>query len=195
MIAGDASGRNKRRTGHFMAHLGVPSEIHVRAPLQGKDLAILEFSPRQNLPVRTFATNGMSEHVQLLDGRATRTELILVVADSQPWTVELLDALARYPLAHQTRLLEHDTMALDEGVIEKVRPFVGLLIASPARTFKPTLGGISDPELGCIPVHQVVGITGRELDFAIANGGHELWNRLRPLATDFCWDRPRTEVV
>src|SRR5438067_2186100 len=98
-------------TTHFIVHWGVPKEIH-KQELGTLDLAVLEFAPRTERKTFRFATNGMSAHVQRSKVKRIpyRTELYAGSRSNTPWIIELLVALSRYPMLHQTSFSQFDTV-------------------------------------------------------------------------------------
>jgi hypothetical protein len=172
------SERFKRRTAHFIAHWGVPKAIHQQVDLSGLPLAILEFSPNRYLTSWRYATNGMSEHLQEGGDRKVRTELYACSHDEAPWLIQLLDALARYPIQQATFLSEYDTMPLVSGMPGVPPEFGGILLAPPDPHDPVTLGALQVDDSLPVLVHQVVLVTTSELNFAINNDGRALWGRL-----------------
>ena len=73
-------------TGHFMAHLGVPSNIRPRQVNPFGDFAILEFAPKGTRNTWRYAANGMSCRTQVKDQRGSvRTEAYLSSQHQLPW--------------------------------------------------------------------------------------------------------------
>jgi hypothetical protein len=181
--------------GHFLVHWGVPKDLHLRRPLaDGLDLAIMEFPPGSGRKTHRFATNGMSGIAQQSGEGDVRTELYACSRGSHPWIVELLDALARYPMRHHTCFREHDTISV--GPIDRDRsPFTAILLAPPSPEEKDTLGAIATDYAEATLVHQVVGIFDDECEFAIEEGGEELWRRLSALRAAVALDAERKSVA
>jgi hypothetical protein len=182
-------------TGHFLVHWGVPKDFHLRRPLaEGRDLAIMEFPPGAERATYRFATNGLSGIPQDSGDERVRAELYACSSNSHPWVIELLDALARYPIRHQTCLREFDTIAV--GPIDRERSlFTAILLAPPGADEKETLGAIATEYTEATLVHQVIGIFEDECQLAIEEGGEELWRRLSALGLVLALDAKRQSVA
>jgi hypothetical protein len=181
--------------GHFVVHWGVPRELHLRRPLSdGVDLAIMEFPPGRERATYRFATNGLSGMPQDSGDVSVRTELYACSRGSHPWVIELLDALARYPMRHKTCFSEYDTISV--GPIDRDRsPFTAILLAPPGADEKDTLGAIATDYTEVPLVHQVVGIFEDECELAIDEGGEELWQRLSALGRGLALDAERQSIA
>jgi hypothetical protein len=163
-------------TGHFMFHWGVPSDIRPIEVAGIMDFAILEFAPDGPRTTWRYATNGMSylqahpdDHVKV------RTELYASTKLRAPWILELLRAIASYPMDYATYLAEGDTINVVQPIDRQSSCFTGVLLA-PAEP--PTLGLVAGtPEN--ILVHQIVGLLTAEVQLAeTLGGGSMLWQRL-----------------
>jgi len=188
-------GLKQQVAGHFLVHWGVPKDFHLRRPLaDGLDLAIMEFPPGGERETYRFATNGVSGIPQDSGDTSVRTELYACSRGSHPWVIELLDALARYPMRHHTYLSEYDTISV--GPIDRDRsPFAAILLAPPGAEEKDTLGAIATDYAEATLVHQVVGIFEDECELAIEEGGEELWQRLSALGRGLALDAERQSVA
>lgn len=188
-----APDRRQEITGHFIAHWGVPREIHVRAPFVA-DLAVLEFGPRGDRTTWRYATNGMGAVRQQCGAVVYGTELFACSGSRSEWIVRLLDALARYPHQQETRLSEFDTIPAGGPVDGRSSPYTAILLAPENPPDSETLGlvAVEGPRL---LVHQVVAITAAELDYAVTNGGEALWERLIALECPLLLDSRRPSAV
>jgi hypothetical protein len=182
-------------TAHFLVHWGVPRDFHLRWPLaDGQDFAIMEFPAAGDRQTCRFATNGMSAIPQGSGKASVRTEIYACSDNSHPWVIELLDALARYPIRHQTCLNEYDTISV--GPIDRDRSqFTAILLAPPSADEKESLGAIATDYAEATLVHQVVGIFDDECKLAIEEGGEELWRRLSSLGRRLALDAERENVA
>ncbi|HEX5243152.1 MAG TPA: suppressor of fused domain protein [Tepidisphaeraceae bacterium] len=166
-MAPEPSDANRLMTTHWIAHLGVPREIHPRA-LNGFDgaFAILEFAPRGSRASWRYATNGMSSRVQACPqpGVRVRTELYGATIQRAPWMCDLLTALAAYPWDQQTWLAEGDTIELRESPTSRNCPFAGIMLAWPGAIDPPEIGLAGDSEP--ILIHQLAGLLSAELEQA-----------------------------
>ncbi len=187
-------GIKQQVTGHFILHWGVPKDIHVRRPLaDGADLAVVEFPPDGDRRSYRFATNGMSGILQAGEP-GVRTELYGCSRNSHPWVIELLDALARYPMRHRTYLSEYDTIFV--GPIDRSQsPFTAILLAPPGPAERDTLGAVATDYAEPTLVHQVVGIFEEECELAIEKSGEELWRRLSLSVDTLELDVARRSIV
>jgi hypothetical protein len=182
---------------HFMTYWGVPREIDVQEQPR-LDLAVLEFGPRAAFDPRKerqtyrFATVGMSECVQLHCGKGHRTELYASARSSARWIVKFLTAAAEYPRLHKEAFVEFDTLPVADPT--DAFPFGGLLIAPPGPDDDETVGAVIGVTPEPLLVHEIIGITDRELDFGIEHGGEALWNRLRGLGCPLLLDEKRPQA-
>jgi hypothetical protein len=185
----------KTITGHFMQHWGGPDEIYTRPPLAGLDFAVVRFGHGGSGRGFRLATNGMSSILQTLKEQRFRTELYASSQGDNTWVVELLDALARYPLEDDVALCEFDTIEIGQPIDRKDSPFVAVLLAPPGPDDSETLGAIGVEGEAPVVVHQVIGITRRECDFAMREGGEALWSRIRSLGQTPGLDQSRSEIA
>lgn len=174
------------------------------------ELAVVEFAPVQNERLArahwTYATNGMSERrmpcLEEPHGDPTfRTELVAHAASRAPWIVELLAEMARYPFVHRTGFAPNQTLPVGDP---RPRLWDGYLLLDP-----PTESDEINPmavDIGIgedfVFLLQVMGLTKRELEFAIERGGPEFAEQhLAPLGTGkacreiLFLDRPRDSLV
>lgn len=186
--------RKKAITAHFITHWGVPRHIHVQEP-GPVELAVLEFGPRAQRQTFRFATNGMSAYIQFYQAKGYRTELYTTSRSDAPWIIQLLVAIAKYPVLQETRVGEFDTIPVSGPIDQDSSQFTAVLIAPPGPEETETLGAILDVFPEPILVHQVVAITDRELSFAIEHGGEKLWKRLIDLGRPLLLDEIRPEAV
>jgi len=186
--------QKKAITAHFITHWGVPRHIHVQeqSPVE---LAVLEFGPRAQRQTLRFATNGMSAYIQFYQTKGYRTELYTSSRSNALWIIQLLAAIAKYPVLQETRLGEFDTIPVGGPIDQDSSPFTAVLIAPPGPDEAETLGAILDVTPEPILVHQVVAITDSELNFAIEHGGERLWERLIDLGRPLLLDEMRPEAV
>jgi hypothetical protein len=188
-------------TAHYMRHWGVPLRPHLEAPCS-RDLAVFEFAPGRQAdsqpPLQTsrFATNGMSAYVQSYQGIPRRTEIYVSARSYAPWILELLVAVANYPVTFETLLEQFNTIPIDGPIDQSCSPFTALLLGPPEPEDPDTLGVIPDITPEPLLVHRVVGITQREYEFALNyDDGEELWHRLVSLGRPLLIDQPRAEVA
>lgn len=176
------------RTAHYVSHWGVPQDIHIRESIDSFDFAILEFPPRKNRKTWRFATNGMSEVLQIGESFTTRTELYVCSQYKDEWCIDLLDKLARYPKHFETYFGEFDTLEFERSDSR----FSGIMLAPPEPEDPDECGFISQLFPDQILIYRIVCLFPEELEFAISHGGEALWSRLLalgvPLLTDV--DRP-----
>jgi hypothetical protein len=186
--------RFKKRTAHFIAHWGVPNEIYCRDVFGFKKFAIVEFRPSKSQWVWRYATNGMSEYIQRSkeSSQAIRTELYCTSNDQCPWAIDLLAAIASYPLQHHTFFGEFDTLDIGQPMDQRASPFTGIMLTPPE---DPTLGAV-DLDNDVIFIHRVVGLYESETDHAITRGGKALYSRLMRSGVSFQVDqwRPCTSL-
>jgi hypothetical protein len=185
--------RYKERTGHLIAHWGVPRQIYPRKSLAGQALAVVEFAPRPNEEGWRYITNGMSEYLQLVNDTRVRTELLAYSLKRHDWIVDLLDGLSRYPTQHGTFFAEFDTIPVGQPIDRGASCFHGVLLAPLPRSESASL----DPMWGLFPepVHTllIVGIHASEIAFASEHGGKALFDSVGSIVT--CLDAPRGPVV
>jgi hypothetical protein len=186
--------RKKAVTGHFMAHWGVPSEIHVQEKSR-IDLAVVEFAPKGGRATYRFATNGMSAIVQPSRGGRYRTELYASSRSAAPWIVRFLAVLAVYPIEEETSLGEMQTVPLAGPIVQGDSIYSAILIAPPGPEDPETLGAILGVTTEAILVHRVVPISELERDFAAERGSEELWQQLLGLGRPLLLDEPRPDAV
>ena len=178
-------------TAHYITHWGVPSDIRPLTVEGLGDFAIVEFPPRDSRKTWRYATNGMSAYAQARSGTGRELRMELYASTARP-TRNLDDVLAlvaRYPIDHQTRFCEGDTIAAEGAISEGWPNYAGLLIAGPE---SPGLGLIGGPDRGVL-LNRIVGIFDDELELAKTRGGHELLVKLQ--AEDLPIDILRDRVV
>ena len=165
-------------TGHFIAHWGVPNELYPRYARGSREFAILEFAPRPPRTKWRYATNGMSSYIQPHpDGNIhVRTELYASSSRRAEWILDLLTAMASYPIDVGTFFAEGDTIDVGGPIDQNTSCFTGILLAPPVPLSLGVVGGLVEKIL----VHQVVGLVQAEIDFA---AGHEgagalIWKKL-----------------
>jgi hypothetical protein len=169
--------RRKAVTAHYIAQWGPPTAIIERKPLAAVPLAVMEFSSRTGLGLR-YATNGMSEHACASPSGEVRTELYAAASAASPWIVDLLDALARYPVTQSTWFGEHDTVPIGRPIDRRASPFSAVMLGPPEPEDEPEWGAIPDLFARPVIVLRVIGIFDSEADFAEKHGGEALYRRL-----------------
>jgi hypothetical protein len=162
--------------GHFIYTFGLPKSIEVRHLSQlPSDLAIVEFSFRN---YGILATNGMSSIIQVSDnGHSARTELFLRFQSKRGWMATILESLVNYILDQRTQLAEYDTISAQSDDLGEFGLFSGLLITPPTEA-EYSIGVARGIYREDIIVNSIVGISKKEIDFAILHGGVALWRRL-----------------
>lgn len=191
----DLKDRNRARTGHFIAHWGVPKDIQVRPYVGGIELAVVVFGPKEDRKSWRYATNGMSEFVQESDQGRLRTELYACTHKMGDWVVALLHALASYPLQKRTFFADYDTVPVSQPIDRKESPYRGVLLAPTSPEDPENLGEIDGVTEEPIFVHLVVPIYDVECELAIDKGGQELWARLLSSGSSLCLDGQRSSVI
>ena len=177
-----------KRTGHFISHWGVPNEIYCREAFGLDKLAIIEFRPKKNQLAWRYATNGMSEYVQCSQGPTqVRTELYCTSNNQCPWAIDLLTALATYPIKHHTFLAEFDTLDIGQPSDRRTSPFTGIILTPPE---EPTLGAFNLDKV-IVLIHRVVFLYENEIDYAIMHSGAALYSSLIRSGINFHIDQWR----
>ena len=187
----------KAVTAHYMTYWGMPQKINRRVAYSDRinELAILEFPPKQRRHTSRLATNGMSSLVQTSETATYRTELFTCCLSNSEWIVHLLDVLARYPGDQETNLNEFDTIPTNESIDGSSSIFTTLLLAPPGPEDTDALGAILGATPEPIIIHQVVGISESECDFAVDKGGEKLWKLLLQLDQPLLIDQSRPQVA
>jgi len=133
----------------------------------------------------------MSEYAQSLENHEVRTELYGCSKNRREWVIELLDALARYPSQNETYFADYDTISVGRPIDTRNSPFTAILLAPPEPDDPEATGEIVGLASGSVFVHRVIGIHDSECDFAIANGGEELFKQLLALKCSLLLDEIR----
>jgi hypothetical protein len=183
--------RNKVRAGQFILSWGPPIDLHVRKPIAGIPLAVMEFASGKK-PAWYYATNGMSEIPQDSEDGEIRTELFLSAQSRANWAVELLDSLARYPSQDSTYFSAFDTIPVEQ---HKSFPFQGLMLVPPLEADGSSLANIELPGLGLAWVYRLVPLLENELALAEEAGGEDLWKRIGAKGSPFHLDVSRESFV
>jgi hypothetical protein len=187
-------------TAHYMMHWGLP-KFHIQEP-DPFELAVVEFTPGKQwgpmprLETYRFATNGMHNYLQSYKGRDFRTELYVSTRTTAPWVISFLANLARYPMLHQTRFGEYHTIPSIEPLQRNGTVYARFLLAPPEPEDAWSMGVIWNATSEPIHVHQVVGITQTEYEFALRHPtGEVLWKRLVALGRPLLLDEVRPHAV
>lgn len=167
------------RTGNFIRCWGVPSAIHERNNLGKNKFAILEFAPQKEIPFWRYATNGMSEAPQTAGKNIEiRTELIAIAEKSNDWVLSLLDALAKYPFAHNTFFSPYDTVAVGQSIDRSNSSFEAVMLIPCSFSHNLPIQHMADVFREPISILQAVGIWESECEIARERGGEYLFQLL-----------------
>ena len=169
----------QNRTAHLIGHWGVPKEIYEQKLLMDSKLAVIEFAPQRKAGFWRFATNGMSEHLQFVNGDGVRTELVAYATHQHKWIIELLDALSRYPFQQQTYFSEFDTVEVGQPIDRDSSAFQGILLAPVPAIETSSLRRIGGLFSEVVTLLQVIGLHQIEIEIAIDQGGQVLFDSFK----------------
>jgi len=180
-------------TRHFISHWGVPSNIFPLSARGIEAFAVLEFAPKGSRRSWRYATNGMSSYRQCYPDEhiSVRTELYTSTNHRADWVLDLLMAMASYPIDCQTYFAEGDTVNVGQSIDQKLSCYTGILIAPPQ---PPTLGLVSSMQEKVL-VHQLIGLLPTEVQFSEEHcGGKTLCQKLIT-ETELLLDVARSPIV